>query len=98
MRREKTAGAVVGRRAVGEWYLLRVAFELLGAGAALLRPPAADTLMVAGDEDVGHFPSPVGGRAGVVRVLRHPLELPAERLLGGRVLVAEGARQLSHQN
>src|SRR5215212_5706460 len=53
-RREKTAGAVFGRRAVGEWYLLRVPFELRGAGPALLGPPAPNALVVARDQHLRH--------------------------------------------
>src|ERR1044072_7568790 len=95
--REKTAGAGSGCRAVAESYLLGIFFELLRPRRARLRPPLTDPLVVSRDEDIGHSPASVGGRAGVVRVLRRSLEDPAERLLDGALLVPERPRQLPHQ-
>src|SRR5262249_23748290 len=96
--REKTAGARSERRAVGEWYLLGAGFEILGPRAALLDPPGTDLLLVAGEQDLGNRPAPVDRRAGVVGVLGHPLEDPAERLLGRRVLMAQSAGELAHDD
>src|SRR6187551_1290362 len=96
--REKTAGAGFGHRAVAESYLRGIFFELRGPRPTLLGPPFVHSLVVAGDENVGHPPTPVSGRTSVMRVLGRALEDTAERLLDGALLVAECTRKLAHED
>src|ERR1019366_4650859 len=58
-------------------------------------PPVADPPMMPGEQDLGHPPAPVLGRAGVVGVLGIALERGAERLLDRRALVPQRSRQLA---
>ena len=58
LREKKPPEPGCGRRAVAESYLLGVLFELLGPRPALLGPPAAHPLVVAGDQHVRHPPAP----------------------------------------
>src|SRR5205085_8062404 len=67
----------------------------LRAFAAALPPPLADTLVMPGQQDLGHAPAAMLGWPCVVRVLGPAVERLAERLLDARALVAQRARQLA---
>src|SRR5436190_1633784 len=99
--RRRSAG--VGRPAGRLWAGgLRAGGLRAGRLGALVRPiarlllaPAANLLMVAGAQDVGHAPAAVVGRSRVVRVLGPPLQRHRERLLLRRRAVAQRAGQLA---
>src|SRR5436190_1583313 len=99
--RRRSAG--VGRPAGRLWAGgLRAGGLRAGRLGALVRPiarlllaPAANLLMVAGAQDVGHAPAAVVGRSRVVRVLGPPLQRHREPLLLRRRAVAQRAAQLA---
>src|SRR2546427_13256862 len=65
------------------------------AFAATLAPPPSDALVMAGEQDVGHAPAAVLGRARVMGILGVAAERRAEGLLGARAGVAERAGELA---
>src|SRR5947209_2029019 len=79
-----------GTRSALAWLSLR-----LRAFAAALPPPLADTLVMPGEQDLGHAPAAMLGWPCVVRVLGPAVERLAERLLAARALIAQRARQLA---
>src|SRR4051812_42291416 len=87
--------AVHGSEQFRRFSRLRALAGLRPALAASGAAPRADLGVVAGEQDVRHLPAPILGRARVVRVLRVAAERLGERLLGRRLRVAEGARQLA---
>ena len=86
-RTRRRAGGILARALGGRAHRDRKLVRLGGSAAlaGLLQPPAADLLVVAGEQHVGHAPAAVFGRTRVVGILGQPAERRAEGLLDRRV-------------